>query len=543
MTNAETRRYMPGGPRWSRGRIRILAGVLTVVVIAGILAPEALAAARGFFAKLQVLSTIVRLSREVYVDEIDAEDLMEGAIDGLLDRLDPHSNYLPADEASRLTERIQGSFGGVGIRYSMINSIPTVISTIEDGPAERSGVLSGDRIVKVNSRTTLGWRTADVQEHLRGTKGSSVRISVSRAGAPKPIDINIVRGDIPLKSVPYSFMLDDSTGYVRITNFAVTTGIETAEALVALRREGMRYLIVDLRNNGGGDMSAAVAVSNYFLPEGTTIVSQRGRWGPANQTFYATAGPLKLDIPVVIILNRGSASASEIVAGALQDTDRGLILGQRSFGKGLVQRSFDLGERTDEGGILLLTVARYYTPTGRLIQRDYTTGTAQYLVDGMSADAPLDTAGLKAYSTPLGRIVYGGGGIYPDHVIQREQIDRTIYGITSQSLFFRFSNELAGHGEQYPDTFDEYTDMEVGDELWNNFVSFATSVDSSLTQEILLGLRLEISPYILAGIAGRFDSSQSRYRLLSMTDTELAAARIHLLDARKLLTASADLGE
>ncbi len=521
------------GLRRSRARRRIVLAIIGLAIVT-VIAPKVWASARDFYTKLQVLSTIVSLARDVYVDEVDPSDLMDGAISGLLGKLDPHSSYLAKDEAQRFTEKVQGSFSGVGIQYSVVEGVPTVIATIEGGPAEHAGVLAGDQIVRVDGQTTIGWRSDDVQSHLRGPKGTRVSISVSRAGVDDPIDIEITRGDIPLTSIPYAFTLNDSTAYVRITNFAATTAREFATAMDSLDRNGMRYLVIDLRNNAGGDMDGAVAIANHFLSDGSTIVSQRGRWEPANQVIYATGGARKYDVPVVVLINHGSASASEIVAGALQDTDRGIIVGQRSFGKGLVQRSFDLSSRVDGGGIVLLTVARYYTPTGRLIQRDYSAGTAQYILEGMTDHASIDTTTLPAFSTPAGRLVYGGGGISPDFEVDAQTVDRVIVRLANRSAFFRFADELARRNRISPETREAYRSSDIDDGLWSDFAEFAMSTDTTLTEDDLERVRTDATPYVLAGIAGRFDGPEARYRLLLPIDTELAAALDHLNDAAEL---------
>ena len=526
----------PDASHRSRTRRRLV-WIIVVLAIISFVAPKVWASARDFYTKLQVLSNIVSLARDVYVDEIDPGKLMDGAINGLFDELDPHSSYLAKDEAQRFTEKVQGSFGGVGIQYSVVEGVPTVIATIEGGPAEYAGVRAGDQIVRVDGKTTIGWRSDDVQTHLRGPKGSRVSIAVSRAGVDEPIEIDIVRGDIPLLSIPYAFMLNDSAAYVRITNFAATTGREFATAMDSLDRIGMRYLVIDLRNNGGGDMDGAVAIANHFLSDGTTIVSQRGRWEPANQIIYASGGARKYDVPVVVLINHGSASASEIVAGALQDTDRGIIVGQRSFGKGLVQRSFDLSSRVDGGGIVLLTVARYYTPTGRLIQRDYSAGTAQYILDAMADGSSVDTTAQPAFATPLGRIVYGGGGISPDYHTEAQSVDRAIVRLANRSAFFRFADDLARRNRIIAETSEAYRVLEADDSLWSEFVDFAMASDTTFTDVDLERIRPDVTPYVLAGIAGRFQGPEARYRLLVPIDAELAEALHHLNDAAELLRA------
>ena len=530
-------RYQQSSRRW-----RHMLWIVPVCVLIGIYATDALAAARGIYTQLQILTSVIRLAREVYVDQVDTEKLMDGAIDGLLDELDPHSNYMSPEEAQKLQQKIQGEFGGVGITYSIIDGAPTVISTIEDGPAARAGLITGDRIIVVDGHTTLDWRNAEVQQHLRGEIGTKVKVTVRRSGEDTPVEIEILRGTIPLASVPYAFMVDDSTGYMRISNFARTTGREVGEALHGLLDQEMRYLVLDLRDNGGGDLDAAVEVANYILPEGSVVVTQRGRWQAANQTHYATAGPLKLTIPIVVMINHGSASASEIVSGALQDTDRAIIVGRRSFGKGLVQRPFDLSRRARGGGVLLLTVARYYTPTGRLIQRDYSGGTAQYLVDGLADSAASDSAMGPAYHTPLGRIVYGGGGILPDYSIPRGQMSRVVARLVQRAVFFRFADELVQQGETFPSSLDAFQEQfTLDEETWDAFIGFACKVDTRITDEEVRLARPELRPFIFAGIAGRMWGREARYRLLAPSDPELTMARRHLPDATHLLEAGAAL--
>ncbi len=508
---------------------------LPVVVLGAAFAPEVWAAARGFYTRLTVLSTIVRISREVYVDPVDADDLMDGAIDGLLDRLDPHSSYLPPEEAEDFEERIRGGFGGVGIQYSILDNVPTVISTIEGGPAEHAGVITADRIMFVNGTPTRGRRSKEVQEHLRGQVGTRVKLRIDRAGTGELVPVEIERGVIPLESVPYAFMIDDGTGYVRISNFSSRTGAEFAAALDSLAGAGMEELIVDLRNNGGGALRSAIQVCDRFLPEGTMIVSQRGRWQRANQAYYASGHGHKYDIPVVVMINHGSASAAEIVSGALQDTDRGIIVGQRSFGKGLVQQKFDLDREIRDGGTLLLTVARYYTPTGRSIQRDYSGGTARYYVEGMSDEPVPDTTRGDPFVTPLGRIVYGGGGIFPDHVLEPGHISRTTAKLRGFRAFFRFADVLLREGSDIPDAPEGLSRFTISDELFERFVAFSADLSPDLDGDSIREQRQELEPYLVAGMAGRLWGHKAHYQFLAPVDPELSLARRHLQDARQLL--------
>jgi len=512
------------------------------VAVAVIYATDAFATARGIYAQLQILTAVIRLAREVHVDPVDVEKLMGGAIDGLLDKLDPHSNYMPPDEAKDLAEKLRGDFGGIGITYSILDGAPTVISTIEGGPAAGAGLLTGDRIVLVDGRTTADWRDTEVRQYLRGAVGTDVDVSLQRAGTPELIEVRITRGTIPLDSVPYSFMLNDSAGYIRIARFARTTGDEVEEALRDLLSKRMRYLIIDLRGNGGGDLDAAVRVSDYFLREGSVVVSQRGRWAAANKSHDATDGELEIDVPVVVMINRGSASASEIVSGALQDTDRAIILGQRSFGKGLVQRPFDLSRKVSGGGVLLLTVARYYTPTGRLIQRDYSDGVAQYVLEARhgSNEAERDSTEGPAFLTPLGRTVYGGGGIQPDRETTPPAMNATVARLARKAAFFRFADRLVQNGVAFGDDLESFErDYVLNAQTWDEFVEFACQADSGLNRDRMSGDRAAVAPLVRAGIAGRVWGREARYRLTILMDSEIVTAGSQLMHAAYLLESAA----
>ncbi|MDP6126125.1 MAG: S41 family peptidase, partial [Candidatus Latescibacteria bacterium] len=439
-------------------RHRSIILILLVPAVVGVLlfGGWAYGQARQVFRKLKVLQTIMVLSRQVYVDEVDANSLLDGAIDGLLDRLDPHSNYITPEETAKLRERMESRFYGVGIQYALVDGTITVISPIDGAPAKKAGMLAGDRIVAVDGVSAQGWRNEEVKEHIRGPDGTTVVLTVVRAGVAEPIKISIVRGKVPVRSVRSAFVTDDHIGYIRATRFARTTGEDVATAWDSLTQIGMRSLVLDLRDNGGGTLGGAVAVCDLFLPEGTVIVSQKGRWAGATQTFYATKEATRALIPIVVLINHGSASASEIVAGAVQDTDRGLVVGRTSFGKGLVQRQFDVSQRVDGAGSLLLTVARYYTPSGRLIQRDYGENKRHYYQQSFEDD-PIDSSARERFETlELSRTVFGGGGISPDVRVEGRRWGNLELTLNRRRLFFRFADHLTETGRAPTMTADEY---------------------------------------------------------------------------------------
>lgn len=367
--------------------------------------------------KLSLASFIIN---QLYVDSVDDNKLTEDAIRGMLDKLDPHSGYMTPEEVKELNEPLEGNFDGIGVQFKMNNDTLYVIQTVVGGPSEKVGVQAGDRIVAVNDTAIAGVKMPDreIMKRLRGEKGSEVEISVLRNGVKNPILFKIIRDKIPIYSIDATYMADKNTGYINISRFGATTAQEFAEALAKLKKEGMKNLIIDLQSNGGGYMEAAVDVADQLLPANQMIVYMEGRSTPRRESF-ATGNGLFEDGRIVVLLNEESASASEILSGAIQDWDRGLTVGRRTFGKGLVQSPIPL----PDGSMLRLTIARYYTPAGRSIQRPYNKGLDNYrrdLIDRfnkgelMSADSIHFPDSLKYQTLVNKRTVYGGGGIMPD---------------------------------------------------------------------------------------------------------------------------------
>ncbi|MBR5612045.1 MAG: PDZ domain-containing protein, partial [Bacteroidaceae bacterium] len=365
----------------------------------------------------------------LYVDQIDDNKLVESAIKGMLEELDPHSTYSTPEEVKRMNEPLQGNFDGIGIQFNMAEDTLFVIQPVSGGPSEKVGILAGDRIVMVNDTVIAGVKmsTEDVMRRLKGPKGTLVDVKVLRRGVPELLSFTIRRDKIPMYSLDASYMIAPKIGYIKINRFAATTHEEFMDALATLKGQGMQDLILDLQGNGGGYLNAAIDIANEFLGEEELIVYTEGRRS-ARRDFYADGNGKHQFGKLVVLVDEYSASASEIVAGAVQDWDRGMVVGRRTFGKGLVQRPIDL----PDGSMIRLTISRYYTPAGRCIQKPYenTENYASDLIERynrgemMSADSIHFPDSLKCTTLKKGRTVYGGGGIMPDYFVP---VDTTLY--------------------------------------------------------------------------------------------------------------------
>lgn len=394
----------------------------------------------------------------LYVDSTDQGKLVEDAIVGMLEKLDPHSSYTNPQETKEMTEPLEGNFSGIGIQFNMLTDTVYVIQVISGGPSEKVGLMAGDRIIEVNDTLIAGVKmsTPDVMKRLRGPKGTDVRVKVKRGGESELLDFTITRGKIPVYSIDAAYMADKETGYIKLNRFAASSMKEFKEALTALSKKGMKQLILDLQGNGGGYLNTATELADEFLSKGKLIVYTEGnkqRHQDAISTYQGSFESGRL----VILVDESSASASEILSGAIQDWDRGVIIGRRTFGKGLVQRPLPL----PDGSMIRLTVARYYTPTGRCIQKPYEKGNgkayAHDLIERynrgelMSADSIHFPDSLKYQTMAEGRTVYGGGGIMPDVFVP---IDTTYYSdfhrsLVSKGLVYRVAmNYLDQHREE-----------------------------------------------------------------------------------------------
>ena len=365
----------------------------------------------------------------LYVDSVDENRLVEEAIIKMLAQLDPHSTYNNAEEVKKMNEPLQGNFEGIGVQFQMIEDTLLVVQPVSNGPSEKVGILAGDRIIAVNDSAIAGVKmsTEDIMSRLRGEKGSEVKLTIVRRGVNDPLFFTVKRDKIPILSLDAAYMIQPRTGYIRINRFGATTAEEFLKALKELQKKGMKDLILDLQGNGGGYLNAAIDLANEFLQQKDLIVYTEGR-AARRSNFHAKGNGKFKDGRLVVLVDEYSASASEIVTGAIQDWDRGIVVGRRTFGKGLVQRPIDL----PDGSMIRLTIARYYTPSGRCIQKPYES-IEQYnkdLIDRynrgemMSADSIHFPDSLKAKTLKLGRTVYGGGGIMPDYFVP---IDTTMY--------------------------------------------------------------------------------------------------------------------
>ncbi len=381
--------------------------------------------------KVYKLNTVLDVIETQYVDSVDREELIQNSIHGMLAELDPHSAYIPSEEVELSNEQLQGHFGGVGIRFIILRDTLMITNIIESGPAQMAGVKAGDRVVEVDGEEIagIGLDIQGVHDRLKGNFGSRVELKVLRGPEHTSLDIPITRGTIPLPSIDAAFMLNNSIGYVRIQSFSDRTGFEFEEAVQKLNAQGMRKLVLDLRNNGGGYLHGATHVADEFLEDGKLIVYTEGTHQQRKNYFATNHGHFE-ENDVVVLVNSGTASASEIVSGAIQDSDRGLIMGRRTFGKGLVQQPINM----EDGSELRLTVSRYYTPTGRCIQKPYGNG-IDYHSDLMERYEngelqELDSAvfeNAEKFITEKGRIVYGGGGIMPDIFVPIDTSGSSMY--------------------------------------------------------------------------------------------------------------------
>ena len=431
---------------------------------------------------------------DYYVDKVDTAELAEDAVAGMLKNLDPHSVYIDAERMQGVNEDFNAAFEGIGISYELIEGpddrdTVSVSMVLPGGPSEDAGLVTGDRIIAVDDSSAIGYTHADVRQNLKGPRGSQVEVTVKRPGREQPLSFVITRDKIPLYTVEAAYMVDDETGFIKLNRFARTTHSEVAEAITELKAQGMERLVFDLRGNQGGFMDMAIRVADEFLGEGEEVVSARGRDKKSDETYRAAEGGLFENRPVILLVDGQSASASEIVAGALQDHDRALVVGRRTFGKGLVQKQYSL----DDGSALRVTVARFYTPSGRLIQTPYEGGTRkEYLQakrERRSQERALSVREILEqvpdslqYATDAGRVVVGGGGILPDYIVQ-DSLSGFVQAVLAQRIenaFVRSWLDQRGNTlhAQWDDNRDAFLrDFEVDPEMFQAFLDFAAERD------------------------------------------------------------------
>lgn len=431
----------------------------------------------------------------LYVDDVDEDKLVEDAIINMLEELDPHSTYSDAEEVKKLNEPLVGNFDGIGVQFNMATDTLFIIQPVSGGPSEKVGILAGDRIIEVNDTVIAGVKmsTEEIMRRLRGPKGTKVNLKIMRRGVSGLLPFTVKRDKIPVYSLDASYMMNKNTGYIRISRFAATTADEFEKALHDLQKKGMRNLILDLQGNGGGYLNAAIEIANHMLQKGELIVYTEGKRNPRTE-FNARGNGDFRDGKLVVLVDEFSASASEIVTGAIQDWDRGTVVGRRTFGKGLVQRPIDL----PDGSMIRLTVARYYTPSGRCIQKPYES-IEQYNKDlierynrgeMLSADSIHFPDSLKAKTLKLGRTVYGGGGIMPDYFVP---IDTTYY--TDYYLALRDKGAIVqenlklidAHRSEWKEkykTFERFNKrFEVSDEMLEDLISLGKTLGAEFKED------------------------------------------------------------
>lgn len=492
---------------------------------------------------LRRYTNLLEVLHERSAEDVTWEELVEASIHGMLRELDPHTNYLPPSAYDRMRERQQASFYGLGILVGIRNSQLTVITPIEGTPASRLGLRAGDVISEIEGEPTGPMALDDAVGKLKGPKGTDVHITVVRPGLSTPMALTVTRAEIPQNTVRYASMLDATTGYFRLTDFARGSGREVEETLADLRSQGMQRLVLDLRNNGGGLLDQAIEVAKQFVPKGGSIVETRGRVRDSSQQFRSAGRREGLDMPIVVLVNSGSASAAEILAGAIQDHDLGIVVGTPTWGKGLVQTVYNL----PGDAALALTTARYYTPAGRLIQRDYSSW-YDYYSRGDRADdtghyGRNETPG-ESFKTDLGRTVYGGGGITPDTIVEPEEIPEIAQRLTGNNAFFNFAVEkgdgITMANESWtPDaaTLTAFGDWAVAAELTTRETFDAAVADPVAREELAIRIRAELF--------NRHFGNEAWYRVLANADNQIEAGLDHFDEAAELLARrrAADAGK
>ena len=469
-----------------------------------------------------------------YVDTVSVNNLNESVMPALLDNLDPHSVYIPASDFHRYSEPLVGNFSGIGVSFNMTDDTVAIINTIPNGPSEMVGIEAGDRIIQVDDSLVAGVNmpSDDIVKMLKGPKNTVVKVTIYRREEPAPIDFEITRDDIPIYSVDVAYMVNETTGYIKISQFAQTTYREFMQAIEKLKAQGVEKLIIDLRRNGGGIMEAATMIADQFLEEGQLIVYTEGRTRPRENDYATSRGILK-DDRVVVLIDEQSASASEILAGALQDNDRGMVIGRRSFGKGLVQEEM----RFNDGSALRLTVARYYTPTGRSIQRPYENGKEDYYHDfndrimrgELEHPDSIKFDDSQKFVTPGGKIVYGGGGIMPDVFVPIDTSGASEYYNRARSLglMYRFAFHYTDQQRPSLEQFTNAADIEgfLDDmDVLPEFISYAREKGLDPNYEDIRTSEEVLLKTIKAYIARNVIDNEGFYPIIADIDHTLKVA-------------------
>lgn len=487
-----------------------------------------LATSNSKYSKIQ---HIIEVLNKRYVDTINGEALFEKTIDDMLHNLDPHTDYISAEDIAGMQEQIHGKFGGVGVRFFIIRDTLCITNVVKGSPSERAGILAGDKFIEIDGKNIASKKITndDVQKKLKGKENTDVKVKLLRDG--KILNKTITRGSIPIQSVIASHMINSTTGFVKISSFSVTTADEFERAVLNLEAKGMKKLIVDVRSNGGGVMYSAIQIVDEFLTEGLKIVETKGKNYPTHTDYSTSKGILK-NVDVAILINSTSASASEILAGAIQDNDRGTIIGRRSFGKGLVQEDI----RLKDGSNLRLVTARYYTPSGRCIQKEYNGDFEEYYQDNMEryesgelykVDSSLFVDSLK-FVTPKGKIVYGGGGIMPDIFVPLDTSGSSWYltELRYAGAFPEFAFDFVSNKRKKWKNVQEYKQkFKVTDAVLEQFTDFAeTEMDVKFNQQGFEHSKSYIKDLLKAEIARQLWIEDGFYFVFNDHDLEVQEA-------------------
>lgn len=477
----------------------------------------------------QKLLMVENIVNNLYVDNVDEEKIVENAVRGILENLDPHSSYSTKEETTSSQETMQGSFSGIGIQFNMQKDTLYVVQTIAGGPSEKVGILPGDRFIAVDDSIIAGrkLKNTDIMKRLRGPKGTKVNIKVKRGSNAELLEFRITRNDIPLNSIDAVYMADGKTGYIRLSRFAATSYKEFKDAITKLKKQGMQQLILDLTDNGGGYMQIAAQIANEMLNRGNLIVYTQGRKSLRQNLNADGSGTFRTQ-KVVVMINQFSASASEILSGAVQDWDRGVVVGRRSFGKGLVQREFLLPDSSS----FRLTIARYYTPSGRNIQKPYVKGDREDydkdIIDRynhgelQSADSIHFADSLKHTTLRLHRTVYGGGGIMPDVFVPLDTTQYTDYhrrlvakGIIPQFALRYVDKNRADLKAQYPDAQKFIKEFTVTDEMLNNLVDAGKAEKVDFDKSQFAKSKEMLRTFVKAAIANDLFSTGAYFQIVN----------------------------
>lgn len=483
------------------------------------------------YPKTDKLTSVLNFIEDQYVDTVEMGMLVESAIPTLLKNLDPHSVYIPASDLKAVNEPLDGGFDGIGISFNMPSDTIIVMTTIPGGPSERIGIMPGDRILTIDDSLVAGVKLPqeDVMKMLKGPNGTKVKLGIARTGVPDIMHFDLIRDKIPIYSIDISFMVEPGIGIIKISRFARTTYTEFVSAVENLQKQGMEKIIIDLRGNNGGYLDQATNIANEFLPEGKLIVYTQGK-ARARQNVYSNSKGSCIDIPVAIIIDEFSASASEILAGAIQDNDRGKVIGRRSFGKGLVQEQVLFSD----GSALRLTIARYYTPTGRSIQKPYVPGNDDYYHDisnrylhgeFQEIDSIRLDDSLK-FTTPMGRTVYGGGGIMPDFFIPMDTTGTSPYfnQVARRNLIYRFAFQYSDRNRKNLSSLKTHTDFISylkGVNIMDQFIAFADKQGVKPNKNQINTSKKIIETQLIAYIARNIIDDKGFYPIITQIDSTL----------------------